>query len=329
MTSLPNDAGQVWREYDISPYTSQIANSENPEKAIVDWIRNETGNEMWFAQPLGILSATKDKLHVYHTPEIHKAIKPIVDRFVYRKGELQNIEVNLVTIGRPNWRTEHYSILQPIEVPSPGVEAWMVSKENAALLLNELAQRTDFQKHGGGLAQIQDGQSITMERRNARQFVRSVRWAPNQNPSHQPLLTTIQEGYTLNLACLNSLDSRSMEVCIECEVNQVEKLNSVKINVPGTTGNTQKMNLQIPELVNWRLHERIRWPSDQVLLLNVGVVANPTPDNGKPLPGILSKASQRADALLFLEYEGPVQNHSRRHASAGGTTPITPITPRR
>jgi hypothetical protein len=58
-SSLPNDAGQVWREYDILPYTSQVTNSDAPQQAIIEWILRQTGKEMWFRQPLGILSATR------------------------------------------------------------------------------------------------------------------------------------------------------------------------------------------------------------------------------------------------------------------------------
>ena len=54
---LPNDQGQIWREYDISPYTSRVTNTERPEQAIVDWILRETGTEVWFSEPLGILTA--------------------------------------------------------------------------------------------------------------------------------------------------------------------------------------------------------------------------------------------------------------------------------
>ena len=37
-SSLPNDDGQVWREYDITPYTLRDQSSSHPEQAIVDWI---------------------------------------------------------------------------------------------------------------------------------------------------------------------------------------------------------------------------------------------------------------------------------------------------
>src|SRR5690242_9646078 len=34
---LPNDQGQVWREYDISAYTARVRDVARPEQAIVDW----------------------------------------------------------------------------------------------------------------------------------------------------------------------------------------------------------------------------------------------------------------------------------------------------
>ena len=55
--SLPNQHGQIWREYDISPYTARVTTTKRPEQAIVDWILRETGYEVWHREPLGILSA--------------------------------------------------------------------------------------------------------------------------------------------------------------------------------------------------------------------------------------------------------------------------------
>ena len=34
--TLPNDHGQVWREYDITPYTIRNTTTAHPEQAIVD-----------------------------------------------------------------------------------------------------------------------------------------------------------------------------------------------------------------------------------------------------------------------------------------------------
>ena len=56
---LPNTAGQVWRTYDISPYTKAVTNNPRPQQAMIDWIIKETGKEIWFTEPMGILNASK------------------------------------------------------------------------------------------------------------------------------------------------------------------------------------------------------------------------------------------------------------------------------
>ena len=325
LDELPNAAGQVWREYDIKPYTSKVTATKNPQQAILDWILRETGKDMWFNDPLGILHINRNQLYVYHTPEIHQVIKSIVDRFIRTRGQLQRIDVNLVTVENPNWRAESYTMLQPIEVRAPGVEAWMISKENAALLQGQLRRRIDFKQHSAGTLTNHDGQTFELENTRPVQFVRNLRWVPNQNPNYQPLMTNISEGYSLEISSLTSLDNHTIEAMIKCEVDQVEKLTNVRVNIPGVGGGLQQMNLQVPQLVSWRLHERFRWPSDQVLLLSCGVVATPEPETpragGFRIP-ILDASPKRADALLFIEYRGPATGATLPRTANSGLTPI-------
>ena len=306
---LPNAAGQVWREYDITPYTENIKSIERPQQAILDWVLRETGTEMWFNEPLGILHATKDRLIVYHTPEIQSAVKDIADRFVRTRGQEQNFNVDLLTVGNPNWRSNAYSLLQTIDVQTPGVEAWMMSKENAAILVSQLRQRSDFKQHSGGEVKSHDGQSFVLEKTKPVPFVRSIRWLPGQIPGFEPLMTTINEGYTLSISSLSLLDNRAIEVAIKCDVDQVETLTPVKIPVASVGNTIQSTDINVPELISWRLHERFRWPSDQVLLLSCGVVADPQPETsgGTGVFGLGARRKQtnRSDALLLIEYRGP------------------------
>ena len=313
MDKLPNSAGQVWREYDIAPYTSKVQSVDNPQQALLDWILRETGTEMWFNQPLGILHATKSRLIVYHTPEIQSAVKDIVDRFVRTRGQLQSFNINLVTIGNPNWRAQAYPFLQTVDVASPGVEAWLVSKENAAQLFNQFKNRPDFKEHSGGTVKTHDGQSFVLEKTKPVPFVRSLRWLPGQFPGYEPLITTINEGYTVGLSPLLSLDNQSVEIAIKCDVDQVESLTPVRVPIGGINNTVNNVDLNVPKVVSWRLHERIRWPADQVLLISSGVVANPQPEppSGGFGPfrslglGGNQRRVNRSDALLMIEYRGP------------------------
>ncbi len=114
--TLPNEDGQVWREYDITPYTSRVTSTVKPEQAVVDWVLRETGHEVWHGTPLGILSADRRTLRVYHTPEIHAVVSDLVDRFVNSEAESHAFGIHVVTIGHPNWRAKAHRMLHPIAV---------------------------------------------------------------------------------------------------------------------------------------------------------------------------------------------------------------------
>jgi len=65
------------------------------------------------------------------------------------------------------------------------------------------------------------------------------------------------------------------------------------------------VEVQVPQLVSWRLHERFRWPTDQVLLLSCGVVATPAAEpRTLGFSRLLGTNPGRADALLFIESNG-------------------------
>jgi hypothetical protein len=160
---------------------------------------------------------------------------------------------------------------------------------------------------------VHNGQQTVLEKRTPAQFVRSVRWTPGMAPGFQPLMTQMDEGYTLSISFLDSLDGRTVETAINCEVDQIEKLTGIRIPVPGIGNNGgtfgmnaagEKMNLQIPQIVSWRLQERIRWPVNEVLLVSCGVVAVPNAEKGRSLATILDNRSSRADALLFIDFRG-------------------------
>ncbi len=306
LPSLPAHAGQVWREYDIRPYTSRIKNVEKPEQAVVDWVLRETGTEVWFGEPLGLMSASQDTLRVYHVPAIQQRVQDIVDRLVDSSAESYVIGVRLVTIGSPNWRARALPMLRPVPVQSPGVDAWLISKENAALLLAQLRKRTDFREHSAPNLVIHNGQSHSLAKRQPRTYIRSLRPRANGWPGYEPEPGTIEEGYDVLLSPLMSRAGDAVDAVIKCQVDQVERFVPVSVDLPVGSGQTQRYQIEVPQLVSWRLHERFRWPADDVLLLSCGVVAAPGADRAAPLgiPFSLAPTPARADALLILDCKG-------------------------
>src|SRR5439155_13890986 len=63
----------------------------------------------------------------------------------------------------------------------------------------------------------------------------------------------------------------------------------------------------VPQMASWRLSERFRWPTNEVLLLSCGVVASPAPGATGVLSilGPLGVSTSRADALLMIEHRDP------------------------
>ena len=316
-TLLPRDHGQVWREYDLSAYTSKIKTTERPEQAVVDWILRETGTEVWFSAPLGLMSADRRTLKVYHTPEMHRVVQDVVTRFTAGEGQAHLMGLRLVTVGNPNWRGKGHTLLRPIIVQTTGVEAWLTSKENAALLLAELKKRPDVREHNSPHVAIANGQSQTVARTRPRTYMRA---APVQDLSRPGGLTEqaqIDEGFSLQLSPLFSADGKTIDAVIKCQVDQVERFLPVLLEPASTSGTAPRAQIQVPVLASWRLHERFRWPADQVIVLSCGVVALPADDKTSPL-GTLT-GSPRADALLFVECLGKADSALAEPVrSAGG-----------
>ena len=142
--ALPNDAGQEWREYDITPYTARVTSTVKPEQAILDWILRETGYEAWHTQPLAILSIDSRRLSVYHTPQMHGVVQDVVDRFVNSEAESIVFGMRVVTLRSPDWRAKHHQVLRAVATQSQGVQAWLMAKENAALLVADLRSAATF-----------------------------------------------------------------------------------------------------------------------------------------------------------------------------------------
>jgi hypothetical protein len=315
---LPTDKGQIWREYDISPYTSKVTSTEKPEQAIIDWVLRETGTDTWFTDGVAVLNADRDTLRVYHTPETQRLVANVVDRFVVSQAETYSLGMKLATVGSPNWRTKYHTMLRPVTVQSPGVDAWLLSKEHASYLVAELRKRTDYRELNAPSIAIQNGQSQTVAQTKLRSYVRGVRMK-EQYPFYDAEQGQIDEGYSLQVSPLFSTDGGAMDIVLKCHIDQLEKLVPVTLEIPQTAAAPARVQIQVPQVVSWRMNERFKWPADQVLLLSCGVVATPDGEKSSPLgiPG-LNIGAARADALLFIESHGKLDPNSLVGPSAGG-----------
>jgi len=308
--TLPNEQGQVWREYDISPYTARVTTTKRPEQAIVDWILRETGYEVWHTEPLGILNASPRTLRVYHTPQMQAVVADIVDRFVSSEAEARTFSLRIVTIDNPNWRVTAHRTLRPIPAQTPGVCAWLLPKEEAAVLLGSLQRRNDYREHSSPHLLVNNGQSTVISALRGRSFIRDVNPRPDAWQGYDNLQGQIDEGFSLEFNPLLSTDRRAVDALIKCQIDQVEKLVPVMLEVPTQASPRQRARVEVPQMSYFRFSERFRWPTDQVLLLGLGMVALPVPVDSTPtvagLPLPLPSSPPRADLLVIIESKGPV-----------------------
>jgi hypothetical protein len=301
--TLPRDQGQVFREYDIRPYTLRVTGAGRPEQAIVDWILRETGYEAWHTEPVGLLTAGRESMSVHHIPEMQAIVAEIVDRFVNAQADGSAFSLRIATVGNPNWRAKALPLMAPIPVQSPGVQGWLLAKEDSALLISELTRRTDYREYNSAGQLISNGQSVLVSTMRPRPYIKGIVPTAQAWPGYQPEMGQLEEGFALEFSPLLSLDLTSADAIVKLRLHQVEKMLPVKLDLPTVVTPNQRVQVEVPQMTTANLHERFRWPTDKVLLLSMGVVATPDPKAGNPLTDAvpLLKSAPRADALLFVE----------------------------
>jgi hypothetical protein len=303
--TLPNDGGQVWREYDITPYTARVTSTNRPEQAVLDWVLRETGYETWHTQPLAILSIDSRRLSVYHTPPMQAVVQDVVDRFVNSEAESHVFGMRVVTMKTPDWRAKHHKLLRPVAAQAQGVQAWLLAKEDAALVVADMRRRSDFQEHSTPHLMVNNGQSKQISAIQPKNYMRDV--TPKADaawPGYEPQMGQFDEGFKLEFSPLLSLDGRVVDAVIRCEVDQLEKMIPVMIDVPNPAAPRQRQQIEVPQPISARLHERFRWPADQVLLISLGVGPAPVPVANTTLKVPFVSGPSRAELLVFVESKG-------------------------
>ncbi len=317
---LPNDAGQIWREYDVSSYTTRVTATKRPEQAIVDWVLRETGYEAWHTEPLGVLCAGPRTLRVYHTPKMQDIVADVVDRFVSSEAATYTFSLRVVTLDSPNWRTLAQRLLRSVPVQTQGINAWVLPREDAAILLGQLHRRSDYREHNSPYLMVNNGQSTLISAMRGRPYVRDLILRPDTAAGFDPSPGQVDEGFNLDFSPLLSADRRMVDATIKCDVDQIEKMISVMLEVPTRDSPRQRAKIEVPQITHFRFHERFRWPIEQVLVVGMGMVPLPIPIDGAPLvPGVTLPFGQtpaRADLLVFVECKGQTPT------AASGSAPI-------
>jgi hypothetical protein len=278
---LPADAGQVWQTYDIEPFV-QVA-GPGSQKHVVDWVLQETGYEAWHGDTVASLTTSDAALRVFHTAEMQTRVADVVKRFTVDAKAPHRFSVRVLGIGSPAWRADAGPAMQPIAAATPGVHAWILSREAAAMLVGTLKARGDCQELPTGATLAANGVPTVLAGGRTRPYVKDVAVRPDAWPGWQRLDASCGEGFELDVHPLITTDRMAVEAVIRCRIDQIERMAAVTVTVP--TADRQRVQIEVP----------------QCLVVGLGLVPWPVPGQNASSTAALLTDAKRTDVLVVVE----------------------------
>lgn len=294
---LPSDAGQVWKTYDISPFVKQ--NGAGSQRHVVDWVLQETGYASWHGDVVASLSADESRLKCYHTAAMQERVADIAARFTEDAAAPHRFSIRVLGVGSPAWRNDARALLDPIPAATPGVQAWILAREEAAVLVALLRRRGDCQELPTGPVLAGNGLPAVLSGGRKRPYVQDVVPRTDAWPGWQTLGASCDEGMTLDVQPLLSRDGSAVEAVFRCRIDQIERMAPVTLTVP--TSDRQRVQVEVPQLSAVRVGERFRWPANQVLVVGLGLVPWPVPGQNAAGSASLLTEAKRTDVVVVVE----------------------------
>jgi hypothetical protein len=308
LREIPKDAEQIWREYDITPYTKgrKFLDGSQPEQTIIDWILRNTGTRIWHTAPFGIISADIEKLYIYNTKNVQLDIANIVDRFIHPVFANESYSIRVVSLSRPDWLVRGHQYLQPLRITSSGVQGWEIDKEKRNLLLQELSKRNDFREITSQHL-IPNGTAHRISAKQQRRYLQNIQPNTTSTNGYAEDWATIDEGYDLVFVPLAAMDGWNTEAIIKLQITQIDKMIPLQIDAPTTINPRQRIEIESPQVAKFSLDEQIRWRKEKTLLLDLGTIPQPNikqnTDSGNILTGLTKNLSntKRVNVLIMIE----------------------------
>jgi len=202
---LPNAAGQIWREYDIRPYTTSQRLVAAPEERVRDWILRETGETTWHGADLAILSVTPHKVRVYHTPQMQSRISQVIDRLVAKDRGVDFI-CRVVTVSNPRWRAVARPQMRVLPTqPNSPICVWSLPRKNYGQFILGLEKFAGYREFVSPNQKFSSGEKVTFALATTREYVKDVR--PMRDFIAE-VPASVEDGLTLSLEPLLTKDGK-------------------------------------------------------------------------------------------------------------------------
>lgn len=309
---LPKESGQFWSVYDLSPYLTANAAVKNPEKTILNWILQDTGNDFWHGDPMGVLSFSGGKLYVYHNAKVQQYVSNVLDRFLDEKHKTEVFTIRLILLESPDWRTKAAEWIRPYPVKSTDTQGWILSPENRAKLLEDLSRRIDYIDLNRGQNRIPNGETFGwLYAAPPRNFTADIQIA-NNSAGYITNAQKIDEGYRIEVTPLLSTDGTQIEFAFRCQTTVVERMLSFNLKIPTIAAPRQQLPAELPQILHAERKEKVSFPKNSVFLLDLGMMplslGNTQQQNNGPLIGLARMVSSRSPVyyqlLMIIESVG-------------------------
>lgn len=292
LSALPNKEGQIWISYDISSYTKAYPNVSNPQRTLLNWILLDTGSDFWHQEPFSVLTANRDRMYVYHTPQVQQYISNVLDRFMDPKKKDERFSIRILLVQTPDWRTRAAEWIRPWPVKSKDIQGWLLRKEVRDSFVAELAKRSDFIELNAARNQVPHGETYGWVLAGApKKYVRDIQIAPGQPLGYIADAGSVDEGYRFEVTPLLSTDGGQVEVAFRCQSTVVEKMLSFHLKIPTSNAPRQQLAAELPQILNVERKEKVSFPKDLVFLVDMGMfpLLIENSPNQNSLMGSLSK----------------------------------------
>jgi hypothetical protein len=222
-----------------------------------------------------------------------------VARFVEDAAAPHRFSVRVLGVGSPSWRNDARAMLRPIPAATPGVQAWIMSREEAAILVAVLRRRSDCQELPTGPVLAGNGLPAVLSGGRRRPYVRDVAVRPDVWPGWQALGAVCDEGFSLDVHPLMSRDGAGVEAVLRCRIDQIERMATVAMSAPAADG--RRVPIEVPQMSAVRIGERFSWPATQSLVIGLGLVPWPVPGQNTAGTAALLTDAKRTDVVVVVE----------------------------
>ncbi|MBQ9873911.1 MAG: hypothetical protein IJM30_05570 [Thermoguttaceae bacterium] len=313
LSRLPDGAGQFWIVYDISPYSRRFPNLKEPQNSIVNWILFDSGKDFWRKEPFGVLSATSERLYVYHNAKIQRYVSNIVDRFIDPTKRDVSFSVKVYAVQNPDWRVREARDLAPASVTIEGngadVQAWTVDREKLPKIIADLERRQDRVVLTDSQNVVPNGGTFGWGSSAPKKtFSRDFRADSSVPAGYASDVSSIDEGRRIETTPLLSIGGEVFELSFRYQATVVERMKTFSMRVSTESSPRAQLTVERPEIASCDISGKISVPRSKAAIIDLGMVpfvgGKKESENGglvESVSNIVSSKSAFYDVVIFVD----------------------------